>query len=205
MRLDYGQENGGIDVSMKRVRKVKLHGHVINGLNGDAVSSASIAMQRVDAHNTASIAVTVPVTFDHDHRFEIRDVTPESYILWAESADGGKALVGHAPLTVGEADIDNVELTLLGDRPASAVLVVDSGVKLDDQVKLPEPRNERGKIVGIEGSGVDGFHFSLMGDDLHDLFVTGLPNDFYLSAVRVNGVDVMPLGIEGRGDGRPSI
>lgn len=36
-----------------------------------------------------------------------------------------------------------------------------------------------------------------MGSDLYDLFVTGLPNDFYLSAVRVNGVDVMPLGIEG--------
>ncbi len=199
VRLDYGQESGGIDVSMKRVRKVKLHGHVINGLNGDAVSSASIAMQRVDAHNTASIAVTVPVMFDHDHRFEIRDVTPESYIIWAESADGGKALVGHAPLAVGEADIDNVELTILGERPASAVLVVDNGVKLDDQVKLRfEPRNERGKIVEVSRvAGVEGFHFSLMGDDLYDLFVTGLPNDFYLSAVKVNGVDVMPLGIEG--------
>lgn len=199
VRLDYGQENGGIDVSMKRVRKVKLHGQIVNGQNGDAVSSASIAMQRVDAHNTASIAVTVPVTFDHDRRFEIRDVTPESYILWAESADGGKPLVGHAPLTVGEADIDNVELTLLGEHPASAVLVVDGGVKLDDQVKLHfEPRNERGKVVDSSRvAGVDGFHFSLMGDDLYDLFVSGLPNDFYLSAVRVNGVDVMPLGIEG--------
>jgi hypothetical protein len=199
VRLDYGQESGGIDVSMKRVRKVKLHGHVISGLTGDAVSSASIAMQRVDAHNTASIAVTVPVTFDHDHRFEIRDVTPESYVLWAESADGGKALIGHAPLTVGEADIDNVELTILGERPGSAVLVVDGGVKLDDQVKLRfEPRNERGKIVEVSKvAGVEGFHFSLMGDELYDLFVTGLPNDFYASAVKVNGVDVMPLGIEG--------
>ena len=199
VRLDYGQETGGIDVTMKRVRKVKLHGHVISGLTGEAVSSASIAMQRVDAHGTASITVTVPVTFDHDHRFEIRDVTPESYIVWGESADGGKALVGHAPLTVGEADIDNVELTLLGERAASAVLVVDGGVKLDDQVKLRfEPRNERGKVVeAARVASVDGFHFSLMGDDVYDLFLTGLPNDFYLSAVRVNGVDVMPLGIEG--------
>jgi hypothetical protein len=201
VRLDYGQESGGIDVSLKRVRKVNLHGHVISGLNGDAVSSASIAMQRVDAHNTASIAVTVPVTFDHDHRFEIRDATPESYIVWAESADGGKALVGHAPVIVGEADIDNVELTILGERPASAVLVVDGGVKLDDQVRLRfEPRNERGKVVeASKVAGVDGFHFSLMGDDVYDLFVTNLPNDFYVSAVRVNGVDVMPIGIEGIG------
>jgi hypothetical protein len=198
VRLDYGQESGGIDVVLKRLRKVKLHGHVTNGLTGEAVSSASISMQRVDAHNTASIAETVPVTFDHDHRFEIRDVTPDSYVMWAESADGGKALVGHAPLTVGESDIDNVELTILGERPGSAVLV-DGGVRLDDQLKLRfEPRNERGKVVEVSKvAGVDGFHFSLMGDDLYDLFVTGLPNDFYLSAVKVNGVDVMPLGIEG--------
>jgi hypothetical protein len=198
VRLDYGQESGGIDVVLKRLRKVKLHGHVTNGLTGEAVSSASISMQRVDAHNTASIAETVPVTFDHDHRFEIRDVTPDSYVMWAESADGGKALVGHAPLTVGESDIDNVELTIIGERPGSAVLV-DGGVRLDDQLKLRfEPRNERGKVVEVSKvAGVDGFHFSLMGDDLYDLFVTGLPNDFYLSAVKVNGVDVMPLGIEG--------
>ncbi len=199
VRLDYGQESGGIDVSLKRVRKVKLHGHVISGSMGGAVSSASIAMQRVDAHGTASIAVTVPVTFDHDHRFEIRDVAPESYILWAESADGSKALVGHAPLVVGEADIDNVELTILGERAGSAVLVVDGGVRLDDQVRLRfEPRNERGKVVeASKVAGVNGFHFSLMSEDVYDLFVTNLPNDFYVSAVRVNGVDVMPVGIEG--------
>src|ERR1700733_6933831 len=53
VRLDYGQESGGIDVSLKRVRKVKLHGHVISGLTGDAASPASIAMQREDAYNTA--------------------------------------------------------------------------------------------------------------------------------------------------------
>jgi hypothetical protein len=195
--LDYGQESSGIDVSLKRVKKVKLHGHVISGLTGDAVSSATIAMQRVDAHNTASIAVSVPVTFDNDHRFEIRDVPPESYIIWAESADGGTALTGHAPLTVGTADIDNVELTILGPRPGSAVLV-DGGVRLDDARLRFEPRNERGKVVeASKVAGVDGFHFSLVGDDLYDLFVTNLPNDFYLSAVRVNGQDMMMTGIEG--------
>lgn len=37
-----------------------------------------------------------------------------------------------------------------------------------------------------------------MGDERYDLFVTNLANDFYLSVVRVNGVDMMALGIEGR-------
>jgi hypothetical protein len=153
----------------------------------------------VDAHNTASIAVTAPATFDRDNRFELRDVTPGPYIIWAEGGDAGKALVGSAPLTVGESDVDNVELTIQGERAGSAVLVVEGGVKIQESIHLRfEPRNERGKVVdATETAGVEGFHFSLMGNDVYDLYVTNLPNDFYVSAVRVNGVDAMPFGIEG--------
>lgn len=184
-------------VFLARVRKVKIHGHIISGLTGEAVAPASIAMQRVDAHNTASIAVTAPATFDRDKRFEIRDVTPGTYAIWAEGADGGKALVGHVPLTVAESDIDNVELTILSERAGSGVLAVDGGVKLGEPVRLRfEPRNERGKAVEASQQG-EAFQFSLMGDERYDLFVTNLPNDYYLSAVRVNGVDMMALGIEG--------
>lgn len=198
VKLDYGQEIGGIDVFLARVRPVTVRGHVISGLTGNAVA-ASIALQRLDAHSTASIALTVPATFDQDNQFEIRGVTPGAYIIWAEGADGGKALVGHAPLTVGESEVDNVELTIQGERPGSAVLVVEGGVKLAEPVRLRfEPRNERGKVVeASEEAGGLGFSFSLMGDDRYDLFATNLPNDFYLSAVRVNGADVMAQGIDG--------
>ncbi len=196
VRLEYGQEVGGIDVFLERVRKVKIHGRAISGLTGETVS-ATIALQRLDAHNTASIAVTAAATFDRNNRFEIRDVTPGPYIIWAEGDDGGKVLAAHAPLTVGESDVDNVELTIQGERAGSAVLVVEGGAKLEESVHLRlEPRNERGKVVEAPESA-DGFHFSLMGNDLYDLFVTNLPEDFYVSAVRVNGVDAMPFGIEG--------
>jgi hypothetical protein len=197
VRLEYGQEIGGIDIFLARVRKVKVHGHIISGVSGEAVASATVSLQRVDAHNAASIAVTVPATFDRDKRFEIRDVTPGSYVIWADGGDSGKALVGHAPLTVAESDIDNVELPILGEREGRAVLAVDGGVKLGEPVRLRfEPRNERAKVVQAAGED-EGFRFSLMGDERYDPFVTNLPNDFYLSAMRVNGVDTMALGIDG--------
>jgi hypothetical protein len=197
VRLEYGQEISGIDVFLIRVRKVRVRGHIISGVSGEAIGSASIALQRVDGHNTASIPVAVQATFDRDKQFEIRDVTPGAYVLWANAADGDKMLVGHAAVTVGASDADNVDLTIQGERAGSAVLVLDAGVKLAEAVKLRfEPRNERGKVVeAAEGS--DGFRFFLMGSDMYDLFVTNLPNDFYLSAVRVNGSDVMALGIDG--------
>lgn len=124
-------------------------------------------------------------------------MTPGAYVIWAEGSDGGKPLVGHVPLTVGESDIDTLDVTMMGERAGSAVLVVDGGPTLGEPVGLRfEPRNERGKMVDVPEQGGT-FQFSLMGDEQYDLFVTNLPNNFYLSAVRVNGVDMMAVGIEG--------
>jgi hypothetical protein len=36
-----------------------------------------------------------------------------------------------------------------------------------------------------------------MGNDVCDLCVTNLSNDYYVSSVRVKGVDALPFGIEG--------
>jgi hypothetical protein len=198
VRLDYGQEIGGIDMFLDAVRKVKVRGRVISGSSGAAIT-ATIALQRVDAHNTASIAVPVQAVFDRNNQFEIRDVTPGPYIIWAEAADGEKVLSAHAPLTVGAADIDDVALTVEGQREGRAVLVVADGVKLEASLHLRfEPRNERAKVISAaESASAGGFHFALMAGEVYDLFVTGLPNDFYVSAVRVNGVDLMAQGIDG--------
>jgi hypothetical protein len=198
VRLEYGQEIGGIDIFLERVRKVKIHGTVISGVTGFPLAAA-IALQRLDANGTGSIAVAAQPTFDRSNRFEIRDVTPGPYILWAEGGDAGKALVGHVPVTVSSSDIDNVDVTIVGDRPGRAVLVVEGGVTLNDPVRLRfEPRNERSKIVDVsQDVGNNGFRFSLMENDVYDAFVTNLPNDFYLSAVRVNGADMMAFGIDG--------
>jgi hypothetical protein len=197
VRLEYGQEVGGIDIFLERVRKVKIHGRMISGVTGAPIA-ATIALQRVDAHNTASIAVTVPAMFDRDNRFEIRDVTPGSYIIWAEGSDGGgKTMSGHVPLTVTESDIDTLDLTIVGEHPGIGVLVVDGGVTLAEPVTLRfEPRNERAKIIDAREEGGN-YQFPLMGDEVYDPFVANLPNDFYLSAVLVNGADAMPFGIPG--------
>lgn len=196
VRLEYGQEVGGIDIFLDRVRKVKIHGRVISGVTG-APMAATIALQRVDARNTASIAVTVPATFDRDNRFEIRDVTPGPYIIWAEGSDGSKTMSGHVPLTVTESDIDTLDLTIVDERVGTGVLVVEGGTKLAEPVSLRfEPRNERSRIVEAREDGGN-YQFPLMGDELYDPFVANLPNDFYLSAVLVNGTDAMPFGIPG--------
>lgn len=196
VRLDYGEELGGIDIFLERVRKVTVRGRVTGGEAGGTLAVA-ISLQQLDAHGVGSLTVAAPVSLGRDNQFEIRGVAPGSYFLWAEGTSGGRPVAGHIPLTVGPFDISDADLAVQGDHSGLAVLVMDQNATFAQPPALRfEPRDERAKIVNAEESaGV--YQFSLRGGDIYDLFVDNLPNDYYLSAVRLNGVDMMPFGIDG--------
>jgi len=196
VRLDYGQEVAGIDIFLERVRKVTVRGRVLSGTTG-ATLAVRMSLQQIDGHGVGSMLLTVPFSYDKDNQFEIRDVTPGPYLLWAEGTENGKPVAGHIPLTVGPFDIGDAELTVQGDQPGRAVLVLDTNVTLAQPPVIRfEPRNGRAKIVTAQESA-DGFQFSLTGGEIYDVFVDNLPNNYYLSAVRLNGADMMPFGIDG--------
>lgn len=194
--LDYGQEVTGIDIVLERSRKVTIRGRVRSATTG-ATLAVRMSLEQLDAHGVASAALSAPFSFGSDNEFEIRDVAPGSYLLWAEGSDGGKPVSGHIPLAVGPFDINDAEVTVQGDRQGRAVLVTDNGVTLAEAPSLRfEPRNERAKIVNASETP-DGYNFSLRGGETYDLFADNLPNDYYVAAVRVNGADMMPFGIDG--------
>jgi len=194
--LDYGREVAAIDIVLERVKKVTVRGRVISGVSGSAIA-ANILLQQVDGRGVAALAVPQAAKFDREKRFEIQDIVPGSYLLWADASDGGKALTGRVPITVGHFDIDDADVTVEAERAGLAMLRTDGEVRLGETpaVRL-EPRNERAKIVNA-ASGDAGFRFALAGGETYDLFVDSLPNDFYVSAVLVNGADLLPFGIDG--------
>lgn len=59
VRLEYGQESGGIDLFLRLVRKVKIHGQVTSGITGQVVTTAAIVLQRMDSHNTGTLPAPV--------------------------------------------------------------------------------------------------------------------------------------------------
>jgi hypothetical protein len=196
VKLDYGQEVAAIDIVLERIKKVTVRGRVISGVSGIAIN-ANILLQQVDARGVASLAVPQAARFDQEKRFEIRDIVPGSYLLWADASDGGKALTGRVPITVGRFDIGDADVTVEGERAGFAVVRTDGAVKLGETPALRlEPRNERARIVNAASDDA-GFRFTLAGGETYDLFVDNLPNDFYVSALLVNGADRLPFGIDG--------
>jgi len=143
----------------------------------------------------------VRAEFDKESNFTIREVTPGSYQVWADGTAEGHRLVGRTFLTVAGQDIDEVNLLALPAREWKGVFRIegssDQASRAAPRVTL-EPRSERGAIAeAAPRFNTEPFPVTLMPDETYDVFVRNLPDNFYVSAVRVNGTDMRALGLSG--------
>jgi hypothetical protein len=207
IRVGYGGEIGGIDVFLRPVRKAALRGRVTDGTSGLPLSTATIFLERIDAGNNGTLPLPVRAEFDKESNFTIRQVTPGAYQVCADATSEGHRLVGRTFLTVADQDIDEVNLLTQPAREWKGVFRIEGSVDTRDprdprsnaapRVTL-EPRSERGAIAeAAPRFAAEPFTVTVMPDETYDVFVRNLPENFYVSAVRVNGTDVRALGLAG--------
>jgi hypothetical protein len=200
VRLDYGQEVGGVDLFLRLVRKVKVLGRVTSGVSGSIVSNASIFLERTDANNTGTLPAPARAEFLRDGSFQIKDVTPGSYVMRAEGNEAGKRLLGRAVLTISDQDVDNVDLIITGESLWAGRFRIDGEGRIQRPAALRvtlEPRSDRGTVVTPTVNNGLSFAARVMTNETYDLYVQNLPDDFYVSSVLLNGSDVLARGIDG--------
>jgi len=207
VQLRSGGEVAGIDLFLRAVRKAALRGRVTDGTTGVALETATIFLERIDAGNTGTLPLPVRAEFDKESNFTIKGVTPGSYQVWADGTSEGRRLIGRTFLTVAEQDIGEVNVLALPAREWKGEFRIEGAPDLRDprdpranaapRVTL-EPRSERGAIAeAAPRFSSDPFSVTLMPDETYDVFVRNLPDNYYVSAVRVNGTDMRALGLSG--------
>jgi hypothetical protein len=199
VHLDFGQQFEGFDLSLMLVRKLKLRGRVTSGVTGLALTNAGITLTRADESGFSGIATTARPTFDRKGAFVIRDVPAGSYVVRVDATDAGIALAGRALITVGNEDIDNLQLLAAPAQTWPGHIRIEGGKPLPGNRTLRvalEPRSDTGTVVQPDVRGFD-FEAAVMRDETYDVFVDNLPDDFYLPSVRVGGADVRALGLPG--------
>ena len=207
VRLNYGQELAGIDLFLRQARKLTIRGQVIDGISGTKLSSANITLERVDASGNGTMSTNAQANFKPDGDFEIPNVSPGSYGVFVKAAgDGGKSvLTGHTLLVVGSDDINGLDLLASPALPWTGRIAIEGGGAFPANTPLRvslEPRSMSAQVCNASptrdaDSGVLEFSCDLQRDETYDVFVDNLPNDFYLSAVRVGGADVKSMGLPG--------
>jgi len=206
VRVEYGQELVGLDLSLRLARKVAISGHVLSAVSGSNLSSAAITLERVDQSGQGTMPTSARAIFDRENKFQIPNVTPGSYRLDVRAAgDSGSLLTGHTLLVIGNDDIDGIEV-IAGSPESWPGQIVTEGPGSLPAGSAPritlEPRSMGAQVcvstaAPDPATGALSFSCSVQRDEVYDVFADNLPDDFYVSAVRVGGVDVKPFGLPG--------
>jgi Carboxypeptidase regulatory-like domain len=200
-----GQEVVSIDIFLTLVHTVRIRGRVISALSGTVMEGPSITLRWNDADNTASVSAPVDLTFDKNHNFEIKGVTPGPYVIMTTGTDDGKALSARTAISVGDADLEALSIVIGPQQNWKGKIVIDG----DESIKLPgfgvelQPRRATASPVRAYLEKDLDFTIPFLPQETYDLELLNAPEDTYLEAVRVGKNDRLTTGLEAEPGGEP--
>ena len=207
VRVTPGQEVAGVDIFLTLVHTVRIHGRVTSALGGKVLTAPSMTLRWNDPDNTGSISAPVNVSFDADQNFEIKGVTTGPYLLITTGSDDGKALSARTPISVGDADIADLDIV------AGPEQIWKGKVRIEDtdestplsglRVEL-DPRRATAPVTRATVDENGNFSLPFVPQEAYDLFVSNAPEDAYLKSVRVGNFDRLATGLEAEPGGEPS-
>ena len=109
MNVVAGAELRGIDVNLLKAHTVSVRGHVTNAVSP---GSHAINISLVPGNSNRGAFSRQVYQADASGRFEIRSVTPGSYLLEANVSENDKFYRTRQPIEVRDQDVANLNLTI---------------------------------------------------------------------------------------------
>jgi hypothetical protein len=199
LEITPGAQISGINMTLVRIRTVRIKGHLNVGAAPEARRNINVMLMPRD--NTGFGMPRAMVRgIDAQGNFQLRGVTPGSYILRANYNADNKQYSARLPLEVGNSNIEGIELDMQPPAEIDGHVVIEENGDLKGanlQVFL-QPKVMGPMIGGGGGPVKDDQTFKLMnvGPDLYDINVFGLPESFYLKSIRLGEQDVTDTGVD---------
>lgn len=187
----------GIDITLLSTRTLRVKGHVNLGAAGSQRNNISLEMRpRSPSFYYMPVATA---RIDADGNFEMRGVPPGSYAVTGYLTNDGKTYSARVSVDVGTTNLDGVEVSFIPPREINGHLAVEESGDLGSATVYVSlmPRTEQ--RFGGSGSSVgDDLSFKLdnISQDAYDIYVSGLPEGFYLKAARIGDEDVTESGAD---------
>jgi hypothetical protein len=198
VRVKSGEEQLGLDVYFKSVRKQRVAGWVTSGASGARLRAPSLAVEQLDSDGTAVLRVPAEVRLEARGGFEIRGVPPGRYRLVAEGSENGVRLVGRRPVTVGEAPVEGFELVAAPEQNWTLTVTGLEAPELRTVRLTLEPRSAAARAVAArpvkDSPGV--FEATLDSDEVYDVYLESLPPDFFQKELRRGDERIKALATE---------
>ncbi len=195
-----GDDVPGINLSLTRVRGVRVRGHVLNEVTGKTFEG-SIYVQvmpqdgKFAGYSFGNYGASVQ---DDKGTFEIRGLPPGSYALSANWNDEKKSYFGRVPVDVANTDIEGVTLVISPGTELRGRIRTNPGARLDFSklnLWLQPSENMMAGGGGAEIKADGTFVVHNVYDGNYRLHVGGFPEEFYLKSARIGGSDVLETGL----------
>ena len=194
-----GDEFSGIDISLQPIRTVTVKGNVINaGCGANARGVMVFLHEQGPNQNFGLQNSTRPA--NAQGAFEIANVIPGSYYLYAMLIEEGRQCFGRQSLEVGDADIDGVTLTVAPGVEIKGHLRVEGqsdsntgsfAVSLVPKAIWMPFGGGRTDSAKPDGS----FLIKNATEGDYEINVENLPENYFVKSARLDGVDVLTAGV----------
>ncbi|HLJ44915.1 MAG TPA: carboxypeptidase-like regulatory domain-containing protein [Bryobacteraceae bacterium] len=187
----------GINMSLARVRTVRIKGHV-TGIAPNSRRGISVMLLPRDGE--AYMPRAMARGLDSQGNFEMRGVTPGSYYLRADYANEGARFSARQQIEVGNSKIEGIELVLQPPAELSGSVKIEENGDLKDATLrvMLQPRATGPMMGGGNAQVKDDLTFKLTNitTEPYDVNVYGLPQGFYVKSVRIGDQDVTETGVD---------
>jgi len=193
--LHPGDELPGIDFTLVPVKTFTVRGRVHDLPSGRPGMHAIVLLEERNRQVRSWSYRSETFVQNPQGEFEIHGVNPGSYYALALSTDGDKQYTAREAIEVSDADVEGVSLVVGPGIDVKGRIRVEGNAPLDmNVVTISLQPREGAEFMGNAPPSIkpDGsFVIPNVADGDCQLFIWGLPEDFYLKAVRAGGSDLL--------------
>jgi len=197
IQIAAGAELRGVDLRLMKRRVVRIRGRV-EGV-GRRPAMVMLQPRRMDWFGfDRNMNSTRP-----DGQFEIRGVTPGSYVLTVNVMEENERGWARMPVEVGEANIDNIVLTIQSSFQVAGRLRIEgdaSAVRMASvrvMLQMPAGAAMFGPGGGMGTVKEDGtFTLTNVTAEQYTIVASGLPGEAFLKSARWGEQDVLDTGLD---------
>jgi hypothetical protein len=192
--LHASDELAGIDFTLVPVKTFNVKGRVYDAANSRPGTQAMLFLEPRDTGVRNWSMRSQSFVEDPQGVFELHGVKPGSYYLVALGGEGGKTYTAREAIEVSDSDVEGVSLIIGPGIDVKGRIRVEGSATLDPNVLniWLQPREQAMYSGGGGSVKPDGtFTISDLADGDYQFEIAGLPENFYLKAVRVGSSDVV--------------
>jgi protocatechuate 3,4-dioxygenase beta subunit len=204
VRVGGGQE-ARVDMSLRPEKTVTVSGWVVDPA-GKAAPQAMVSMRVQNLEEVLSLQV--PEMTDAQGKFEIKGVTPGSYVLSATAYQKeGKSYAAEQPIEVAGESVRSVRLQLFGGVNIRGQLTVSRGANADLSQTWVYLFRSDGAGASAASEIKDGaLNFQDVHPGTYSLTFTNLPDGWYVSSAMFGSANVLETGLQiGEGANRQTL